>query len=142
MNLLYGDSLIVAQLARACLAAGRLDEAGARAAEALALARKRGERGEEARALLLHGEIAVEREPSALEPARAGLDQALALGDELGLRPMAVRCRMIRGALELKAGRREEAETWLAPAVAEFQAMSIGAWLARAERLLAQAKEH
>jgi hypothetical protein len=96
--------------------------------------------GEEAWALLLHGEAAAARMPAEAEQARAWLDQGLALGSELGMRPMAARSRMVRGALELAAGRRDEAGTWLMPAVAELRAMGIGRWLTRAERLLAEAR--
>jgi tetratricopeptide (TPR) repeat protein len=139
MKFVYGYSLILLQRARAFLDVGRLDEARAGAAEALALSRERGERGEEAWALLLHGEVAAASTPADAERARGWLDQALALGRELGMRPMTARCRMVRGSLELAAGRQGEAGAWLTSAVAELRAMGIGRWVTHAERLLAEA---
>jgi DNA-binding NtrC family response regulator/tetratricopeptide (TPR) repeat protein len=139
MKFVYGYSLILLQRGRAFLDVGRLHEAETGAVEALALSRERGERGEEAWALLLHGEIATARMPAGAERARAWLDQALALGNELGMRPMTARARMVRGALELAAGRPDEASTWLTSAVTELRAMGIGKWLTQAERLLAEA---
>ena len=139
IHLLYGHSLILVQLGEACLAAGRVEEAAAHAAEALAFARQRGERGDEAWALLLQGEIAAGRGPSQTERARDATRQALALSEELGMRPLAARCRMALGALELGAGQRGEAQAWLAPAVADIRAMGIAGWLTRAEGLLAEA---
>jgi tetratricopeptide (TPR) repeat protein len=139
INLLYGHSRIVVHLGEACLAAGRPEEAGAYAAEALAFSRERCERGDEAWALLLHGEIEVARGPGGVERARGWLGQALSLGDELGMRPLTARCRLALGALELSAGHRHEAQAWLAPALADLRAMGIAQWLARAERLLVQA---
>jgi hypothetical protein len=90
---------------------------------------------------LLHGEIASARGPRELEPARGWLGQALALSDELGMRPLACRCRLVLGALDLEAGRQHEAHAWLAPTVTDLQAMGISRWLARAERLLVEASQ-
>ncbi len=141
INLLYGHSLILVQLGEACLAVGRVADAAAHAAEGLACARQRGERGDEAWALLLHGEIAAGRGPRELDHAREGMRGALALSDELGMHPLATRCRLALGALELDAGQRRQAQVWLASAVTEARSMGIRGWLTRAERLLAAASE-
>ena len=53
---------------------------------------------------------------------------------------MIARSQMARGAVELAAGRRDEASTWLTAAVTELRAMRIGKWLTQAERLLAEAQ--
>lgn len=142
INLQHGHSLLLAQFGRACLVAGRLADADRLAAEALTLARQRGERGDEAWALLLHGEVAAAREPADLDGARAWYARALALGGELGMRPLAARCRLMLGAAELMAGRADEARRWLQPAIEELRAMGIAAWLARAEVLLAVPPDH
>ena len=105
MNLLYGHSLILVQLGEACLAAGRDGEAERHAAQALAFSRERGERGDAAWALLLHGEIAAARGEGERGRARDWLDQAVAISEELAMRPLAARCRMARGELEISAGR-------------------------------------
>ena len=139
INLLYGHSLIVVQLGEACLAAGRVEDAEAHAADALAFARRRGERGDEAWALLLHGEIAAPRGPRGVERALDWLVQALALSEALGMRPLAARCRIALGAVELDAGHPRPAQAWLEPAVADIRAMGIAGWLTRAEELLSLA---
>jgi DNA-binding NtrC family response regulator/tetratricopeptide (TPR) repeat protein len=138
MNSLYGHALIVLQIARACVDAGRLDEADARAAEALALARQRGERGDEAWALLVLAEIAAERKPAALDRARGWIDQALALGHQIGMRPLVARSLILRGALERASRGDDAAASTLAEAATALRTMGIARWLARAERLLGE----
>ena len=142
LNFLYGHSLIVVQLGEACLAAGRLDEAETHAADALALSRRMGERGDEAWALLLHGEIAAARAPHDVTQARRWLGDALALAVDLEMRPLAAQCRTGIGSLELSAGRHKEAERWLAPAAEDLRAMGIPALGARVEQLRAVARGH
>src|SRR5207245_9615479 len=85
IGFLHGHSLVLALLARGYLRAGRLDDADRTAGEALALARKLGERGWEAWTHYVLGERAAEQ--SAGEAAgryRAGL----ALATEAGMRPL------------------------------------------------------
>jgi tetratricopeptide (TPR) repeat protein len=74
-------------LGEAHRAAGRLEEAHALAERALAHARAHQERGHEAYAPRLLGDIAAQREPSAVPRAAAHYRQALALAEELGMRP-------------------------------------------------------
>ena len=69
--------------------AGRLEEAHALAERALTLAREYQERGHQAYALRLLGEIAAHRDPPESELAEAHYRQALALAEELGMRPLA-----------------------------------------------------
>jgi len=75
-------------LGEAHLLAGRLDEAQVLAERAWALAREHQERGDEAYALRLLGEIAARREPVESELAETDYRQALALAEELGMRPL------------------------------------------------------
>ena len=70
------------------LLAGHLDEALSVARQALALARDRKERGHEAWALRLRGEIHAHRDPPETEVAEGYYREALALADELGMRPL------------------------------------------------------
>src|SRR4029453_5085409 len=76
---LYEQALHVAWLSEAYLLAGRREEASAGAARALALARAQQERGHEAWALRLLGEIVAQREPPSVAEAAAHYQQALAL---------------------------------------------------------------
>ena len=71
------------------LIGGRVDDAQRLADQALALARERGERGEEASTLATQGEIALRRAP---EVAAERYRQALALAEELGMRPVMAHC--------------------------------------------------
>jgi len=72
-------------LARGC---GRSQEASRLAGEALRLARAHKERGDEAWALRLLGDLASDREPLELSGAEGHYSDALALADALGMRPL------------------------------------------------------
>ena len=122
IHLAYGETLIVSQLGTTCVEAGRVPEAAAHATRALSLARQRGERGEEAWALLLHGDVAARAEPVDVDGARAWYAQALALGEVLGMRPLAARCRLAMGELERRAGRPDAARPHFAAAYARLSA--------------------
>src|SRR5438105_2458366 len=75
-------------LSEAQLLAGHLEEAHALAAGALMLTRKHQERGNQAYALRLLGDIAARRQPPDLAQVEAYYQQALALAGELGMRPL------------------------------------------------------
>ena len=67
---------------------------------ALALAREHQERGHEAYALRLLGEIAARREPPESDPGRKHYyHQALALAEDLGMRPLQAYCHLGLGTL-------------------------------------------
>ena len=70
-----------------------MDEASHRADEALRLSRARGQRGYEALALYVLGLIESRRERRATAAAVTFYREAMALADELGMRPLADRCR-------------------------------------------------
>ena len=79
MGFMLHHALRVVWLSEAYLLAGRLDEVYTQAQRALAFARAHQERGHEAYALRLLGEIAAQREPPEAERAEAHYQQALAL---------------------------------------------------------------
>jgi tetratricopeptide (TPR) repeat protein len=89
IGFLHGHSLVLALLAQGYLRAGRLDAAARTAGEALALARKLGERGWEAWTHWVLGELAVERKAG---EAAGHYRAALALATELGMRPLQAHC--------------------------------------------------
>ena len=103
-------SLWLAYLGEGYLRAGRRQDATNIATRALALARDQHERGREAWALRLHGEIASHADPPAVEEAEAHYQQALALAEELGMRPLAAHCHLGLGSLYQRAGLRERAQ--------------------------------
>jgi Flp pilus assembly protein TadD len=116
--------------------AGHLEEVHALAERALTLAHQ--ERGNQAFALQLLGEIAAQRDPPEVEKAEAHYREALALAGELGMRPLVAHCHLGLGALYAKAGRGKQARVELAAAIVLYQAMEMTFWLPQAEAALAK----
>jgi tetratricopeptide (TPR) repeat protein len=121
--------------------AGRLKEAYALAERALALAHTHQERGHEAYALHLLGDIAARREPPEGGQASADYGQALTLAEELGMRPLVAHCHLGLGTLYAKTGRWEQAGSELATAIELYRAMEMTFWLPQAEAALAQVEK-
>src|SRR4030095_3334092 len=121
------------------LLAGRLEaEAHTLAQRALALARAHQKRSHEAYALHLLGAIAARREPPQIEPAKASYRQALALAEELGMRPLQAHCHQGLGTLYATIGQQEQARTELATAVEMYRGMDMTFGLPQTEAALAQ----
>jgi tetratricopeptide (TPR) repeat protein len=138
MGTMGGQSLRVGYLSEAYLLAGRMQEAVQLAGRALELARAHKERGHEAWALRLLGEIAAHQGPTEIEPAEHYYCQALALADELGMRPLLAHCHLGLGTLHTKTGRTEQARTAMTTAIELYRAMDMTFWLPQAEAALAQ----
>src|SRR5262249_46520439 len=81
--------LWILNLGEGYLANGALERAEETVSEALELAVAGGERGHEAYAHYLLGEIAARRDPRALDEARERYQTALRLSETLGMRPLA-----------------------------------------------------
>jgi tetratricopeptide (TPR) repeat protein len=128
----------VAYLSEAYLLTGHMDEAMDLARSALALARGLEARGNEAYALWLLGEIHAHQDPLEVEEAEAVYRQALALAEELGMRPLLAHCHLGLGTLYTKVGRLAQARAALSTAIELFHAMEMTFWLPRAEAMLAQ----
>jgi class 3 adenylate cyclase/tetratricopeptide (TPR) repeat protein len=124
-------------LGEAQVLAGRLEEAHALAGRALALAREHQERGYEAYALRLLGDIAAHRAPPDVDQAAAHYRQALALAEELGMRPLQAHCHHGLGTLYATVGQREQARAALTTAIEMYRAMDMSFWLPQAEAALA-----
>ncbi|MBI3456776.1 MAG: AAA family ATPase [Candidatus Rokubacteria bacterium] len=137
---MFGESLRVAWLGEAHLLAGRIDEAAGLAGRALDLSREHEERGHEAWVLRLLGEIASHRDPPGVETAEGHYRQALALADELGMRPLQAHCHLGLGSLCRRAGRRPPAQEHLATAATMYRDMAMGLWLAQAEAALTEGR--
>jgi class 3 adenylate cyclase/tetratricopeptide (TPR) repeat protein len=133
---LYHSRLIL-WLGEASMRGGQLEDALTQAERALALTRERGERGLEAWALFLLGEIASRREPPDVGSAEGRYRKALALADEVGLRPLTARCHDGLGKLYRCAGKRQEALEHLATAATQYGRMNMSFWLQPAEVELA-----
>jgi len=119
------------------LLAGHLEEASAHAREALERTRTHKERGSEAWALRLLGEIHAQGEPLQAEQAEAHFRQALTLAEELGMRPLLAHCHLGLGRLYAQIGRREEAHAELSAAIELYRSMDMTFWLPQAEAGLA-----
>jgi class 3 adenylate cyclase/tetratricopeptide (TPR) repeat protein len=125
-------------LGEAHLLAGSLEETQALAERALALAHKHQERGNEAYALRLLGDIAARRDPPESEQAEAHYQQALALAEALGMRPLVAHCHRGLGTLYAAIGQWEQARTELVAAIELYRAMDMTFWLPQAEVALTQ----
>ncbi len=127
-------------LGEAQVLAGRLEEAHTLAEQTLAHARAHQERGNQASALHLLGDIAVRREPLESESAEGHYRQALALAEELGMRPLQAHCHRGLGTLYATTGQREPARAALVAALALYRAMDMTFWLPQTEAALAQVR--
>jgi class 3 adenylate cyclase/tetratricopeptide (TPR) repeat protein len=123
----------IVQLGEAYLAAEQLEDARAVADRGLALARQRGERGHEAWALRLAGEAASHRDPPDTAAAEGHYHKALALADELGMRPLVAHCHFGLGALYRRIGEQTKARGNLITATTMYREMGMAFWLASAE---------
>ena len=128
----------VTRLSEAYLLAGRVEEARHHAAQAVELARQYQQRGDQAWALWLLGEGMARQASTEVEPATGHYRQALALADELGMRPLVAHCHRGLGTLYLKMEQREQARAELSTAIELYRAMDMTFWLPRAEAALAQ----
>jgi hypothetical protein len=95
--------------------------------------RGRGERGHEAWALRLFGEIAAQADPPDAELAEAPSSQALARADELAMRPLVAHCHLGLGKLYRRMGKRSEAEEHLTTAATMYREMGMTFWLEKAD---------
>jgi tetratricopeptide (TPR) repeat protein len=124
-------------LAEAYLRAGRLEEASHTAGRARERAGYHKERGHEAYALCISGEVAACADPLDAEQAESHYRQALALAEELGMRPLAAHCHLGLGTLYRRMGHGERARAELDAAAEMYRATGMTFWLEKAEAALA-----
>jgi class 3 adenylate cyclase/tetratricopeptide (TPR) repeat protein len=130
-RLLMQQAAVLALLGEAWMCAGRLDEASATAQRALDLATERGQRGDAAAALHVLAEAAA-RDPAATDEAEHRYLAAIALAEELEMRPLLARAHLGTGRLYLRAGDHHRAEDHLLTATGLFIAMDMPFWLGQA----------
>lgn len=128
-----GESLHRTWLGEAYLLAGRVGDAARLAARALDLSGQRGERGVHAWALRLHGDIAVRTASRGGDDGHDAYRQALALAEELGMRPLQAHCHRGLGERHRQAGNFTEAREHLGTAIAMFREMGMEHWVDSAE---------
>ena len=78
------------------------------------------------------------REPPDVDQAAAHYRQALALAEELGMRPLRAHSHLGLGTLYSQTGQRQQAQAELSAAVDLYRAMDMTFWLPQAEAALAQ----
>jgi predicted ATPase/class 3 adenylate cyclase len=128
----------VAWLSEVCRLAGRGEEAWQHARQALDLARQYKERANEVLALHQLGVVHAHTDPPDVVQAEAHYQQALALADELGMRPLVAHCHHGLGRLYCQTGRAEQARAELSAAIELYRAMDMTFWVPQAEATLAQ----
>jgi len=129
----YFHSTSVVQAGEAYLLADQVEDARACADRAVMLARQRGERGYEAWALRLLGEITSHPDSLDAEAAEDHYRQAMSLADELGMRPLVAHYHLGLGKLSRRTGKREQAREHLTTATAMYREMDMRFWLEQAE---------
>ena len=76
--------------------------------------------------------------PRTSTQAAAHYQQALALAEELGMRPLQAHCHRGLGTLYAKTGQQEQARAELSTAIEMYRAMDMTFWLPQAQAALAQ----
>jgi len=113
--------------------ADRIEEALVFAERALRLTRERGERGFEAWALRLLGEIGSHHSRPDVATAEAHYSAAMALASELAIRPLVAHCHLGLGKLYRRTGKREQPHEHLTIATTMYREMDMRFWLEQAE---------
>jgi class 3 adenylate cyclase/tetratricopeptide (TPR) repeat protein len=128
----YYHSLSIEQLGEAYLLADQVENARACADRAVMHARGRGERGHEAWALRLLGEIAAHHARPDVATAEAHYGAAMTLASELDMRPLVAHCHHGLGKLYRRMGDRAKAQEHLASATTMYREMDMQFWLEQA----------
>jgi transcriptional regulator with AAA-type ATPase domain/tetratricopeptide (TPR) repeat protein/DNA polymerase III delta prime subunit len=130
-GLLSQHSLRYAYLSEAQLAAGREEEAEASATRAVALAVEHGESGFRVDALRALARVAGLRSSPDLEAATAHLGDALALAEDLRMRPAIAHCHDDLAQVSRRMGRREAAARHLEAARELYRELDLPYWRER-----------
>ena len=132
----HSHAMRVVNLGEAYLWHGRLIDARGAAQQAISLAREHQERGHEAWALRLLGEIESRSDPPNWEAAKTNYHHALEHADELGMRPLVARCHLGLGSLYREMGDQLQAQGHVTTAMGLFREMGMESWVVRSEQLL------
>jgi tetratricopeptide (TPR) repeat protein len=127
-----------AWLSEGCRLEGHSAGALQHAHQALDLARQQKDRGDEAFALHQLGVVQAHADPPDVVQAEAYYQQALALADELGMRPLQAHCHRGLGTLYATSGQATPARAALSTAMEMYRTMEMTFWLSQAEAALAQ----
>jgi hypothetical protein len=78
------------------------------------------------------------RDPPDIDHAQIYYQQALALAEELGMRPLQAHCHRGLGTLYATLGQQEQARAELSTVIEMYRAMDMTFWLPQTEAALAQ----
>jgi class 3 adenylate cyclase/tetratricopeptide (TPR) repeat protein len=126
MKFVARHALRLAYLGETYLLAGRSADAAAAATQALALARTHKERGHEAYALRLHGELAEHEEKPA--QAEAHYCAAVSIAEDLRMRPLQAQCHAGLARILHATGEERSAATHREAAASLFRTMEMRIW--------------
>ena len=132
MHRVGGHAMLVVRLGEAYLATLRRADAVRCAREAVALAREHGERGHEAYAFRLLGELGL-NDPPGLDASEDFFRQARARAEELEMRPLLAQCCLGLGRRHRRAGRYGRAKSALNDALELFRTLDMPFWAQRTE---------
>ncbi len=131
MTLRWGNAPWLLWLGEASLLADRLEEATHIAHRVIEVGRERNERGQQAWALRLLGELAVRRHGPGEADHR--YRQALAIAQGLGMRPLAAHCHRGLATACRARGDRAQAAAHASAATAMYRDMGMRRWLEQLE---------
>jgi tetratricopeptide (TPR) repeat protein len=120
-------------LGEAHLASGEVEEARRHAQTGLEMSRAQPQRGTEAWAWRLLGEVAAATDPPDFTEAESAYKESLTRASNLGMRPLVAHCHLGLGKLYRRAGDRAKAEEHLASTITMYREMGMRFWLEQAE---------
>jgi class 3 adenylate cyclase/tetratricopeptide (TPR) repeat protein len=130
---LFRKAVQTRQLSTVHLLAGRFDEAWQHGCQARDLARQQKTRGAESAALFLLGAVHTHTSPPDVLRAETRYQEALALAEPRGMRPLVAHCHLGLGTLYRRTGNVEQAQERLAIATTMYREMDMRFWLDKAE---------
>jgi tetratricopeptide (TPR) repeat protein len=129
---------MIVHLGEAHLLGGAPEKSLGLAERALTLAHADGQRGQEAWALRLLGEIEAQNAEANRNTAEGHYRKALTLATELGLRPLMAHCHLGLGKLARHAGQPAKARDEFGAATTMWREMDVRFWFEQAEAELRQ----
>src|SRR5262249_10923845 len=117
--------IVLTELSEALLLVDHVDEARTLAERLLDLSHTHTGHGYQAHPYRLLGDSATHRDPPDMAQAEAHYRQALALAEEMGMRPLQAHCHLGLGTLYVKLGRPEQAQAALSVAIDLYRVMDM-----------------
>ena len=133
MGAWFDHIIAIVPLGEAHLLAGNLDEARRLGERAVDVCVAHRERGHQAWALRLLGEVAGAGSAAERAVAERHYRQALAVANELGMRPLVAHCQLGLGKLYRDSGKRDQAREHRSIATTMYREMEMRFWLEQAE---------